>query len=131
MSETMMNGIAPLFIDLVSCYQQKKGTTDQDFDKSLGSVDMEPSMELCSLIMTYILHHYKNIFLEGQDVMMAFMNHIKVNGNWIVDKLSDEQIVLFDPEFGSLRRLHGSYSYAHVFLVQNECIKTTIILYST
>jgi len=126
-----INGLYPLLLDLTASYDREQGTTGQDFDESRGSIDIGPSIEVARKKMAHILKHYKTIFLDGQDVLKNFLDYVRDYGkNWIAHEVDDEDIEKFDPKFGRIRDDHGTYSYAHVFLLRNLDTGDTILVYA-
>jgi hypothetical protein len=48
-------GNYPLLVDMTASYDREQGTTGQDFDKSRGSIDIGPSIEVARKKMAHIL----------------------------------------------------------------------------
>ena len=56
-SELMDGGVLlpSLIADMMPCFEPRQGTTEQDFDTDLGSVDITPIIDIVYIIITYML----------------------------------------------------------------------------
>jgi hypothetical protein len=63
-------------------------------------------------------------------VLKNVLEYVRDYRDWIAHELNDEDIEKFDPKFGRIRDDHGTYSYAHVFLLQNLDTGDTILIYA-
>jgi hypothetical protein len=136
MTSELMDGgeiLPPLIADLLPCFERRQGTTEQDFDKDLGSIDITPIIEMVYIIITYMLERYKYVFLDGFSVLDAFLSFFESNQDeWVVVQLGDEMIDLFDSGvFDRSRDRTGHDDCVHVLLVQNIETENFVIIHAT
>ena len=124
-SAFLVNNCSPVIFDLIPCFKRKQGTTEEDFEEENGSIDIKDCMPLSMRMIEYTLNNYSKIYVEGQDVMTAFLDYIKEK-EYITVRLSDAQMDMIDSDYKSNRRRTGGQSVAHAFLLKHP-VKGTII----
>ena len=134
-SELMVSGaiLPPLIADLIPCFERRQGSTEQDFDEDLGSIDITPIIDMVYIIIAYALARYKYVFLDGITVLDAFLSFFGSNrDDWVVVRVTDEMIDMFDSGvFDRSRDRTGQDQCVHVLLVQNIETGDIVIVYAT
>jgi hypothetical protein len=102
--------------DLIPCFKQKQGTTEEDFDEENGSINIKDCQAISTQMIEYTFENYTKIFTEGEDAMTAFLDYIKEN-EYITIELSDAQMDMIDSDYRSNRRRTGGQSVPSSFLI--------------